>query len=640
MSDSSKIPQWLNLILILFASFLTVSLLLAIFGLFKKPIILAILILEIVFFIFSLILKRNFEKLSWNKVVIIFLILFITLFIGLFHQSIPHGRDEMAYLSSSAKISEKGSLKFKDIFSRPFHPFRNLGNDIFTSQFLPGYSVYLSIFYTLGNGLKSLWWANPILFFLTLLVLYYIGKNLVSRKVGLITVLLYSSFYSTLWFARRTNCENLFAFLIWTGILFFILGYKNKNPKNLFLGLFLFSLSCFVRGEGLAYLLIYLVILISLALTKKLMINNYKLLIANSLPTLFNLFLLISYFKIYRSTYLTNQGKTYLETILRHKLLFVYGLGLILILFVILKIFKKNKSIKIRNIIFITIFLALTSLVIYYLKWLNIQEKFTWSSLKYYYLFGSLFKYGLFLYLLIIYFGLFKKLFSKLEYLIILLLFPSFLFLLEPGIALDHPWMMRRFQAVFIPLLFLLTALAIGRFFYKSKSVFVGIVCLFLFNLSFSWPILAFSEYKGIQPQLESFAKQFTKKDLILCEPGWTWQQWSYAWHYLYGLNILPKTVDAQGNIVYTKNELKNIAQKYDRLFLLTAKGDFKHPYFEESQYKYEFSFELIWPELEKIGPSEKNLTKRYISERLKKIPPSHIEKRKIELAVYKIELE
>lgn len=624
-----------------FIVFINFALILAVFGYFKKNVILffliSIFLLLVLYFIFKSFIKEEIN-ISKFEIFVILLIIFITLFNGFFYHDIPRGRDEMGYLAAAVKLTESGSLAFSDPLSFPYHPFRNLDGDVFTSRFLPGYIVYLGTSYLLG-GISLLFWANIFLFFLSLLTLYFLGRSLAGRKVGLTTILLFATFYTSLWFPRRTVSENLLMFLVFFGAWLLVASFKNKKIDYLILSLPVFSLAIFVRGEAFAYLITsLLIIFIGFIKFKEQIQNNIKILIPNILLSLFNLYL----FK----TYLVFYGKDYIEYILDNAsgaIAFIwqlnqYVLFLIILIVIISFVFYylyKNKFIiihhsqieKARKILLIFIFLTATLGEIYIFYLLNLKESLSWKIFSKYYVFQSFISYHLVFYLLITFYGFYKKLFSRISYLVIFVLSPTFIYLLSPNIAVDHPWFMRRFFPIFIPLIIIFVAITLVKIFKEKRRIFVVFLILVVLNCSITLPIFAFKENKGITGQIEKFVSKFSNNDLILMEPGWQWQQWGYALHYLYHLNVLPN-VDG-----YNKDNFASLLKKYKKIYIISSRKYNIYPGVEDSNLKYLYDWNLKYRYLQRetdfsyyVDHNIDQLKVEKLKENLKNILPQKIE--------------
>ena len=302
------IERLLKIAIIHLILFLNVVLALAIFGYFEKSIVWGLAVFFALSFIsylvYRVVVKKDRPKLNKFEITVLVIIALIAIFNGLLHHDIPRGRDDMGYLSAAIMINDSGSLAFEDPISHPYHPFRNIEGDKFTSQFLPAYNAYLGSLYAVG-GLALMLWANAILLFFSLIAIYYFTKNLLDSKAGFIAVILFSSLYVTNWFARRVNSEGLLMLLIFAALWLVTVGWKKKKLSWIVASLPIVSLSILARGEALAYLAATLmVVLMAIYHFRSQFVTTLKVIIPSFLITAFNLFLFKSYADLYGADYI------------------------------------------------------------------------------------------------------------------------------------------------------------------------------------------------------------------------------------------------------------------------------------------------------------------------------------------------
>ncbi len=639
-------------IFLIFILFINLSLGYAIFGYFKLNVIVASLLLIFLtlflYFSFKTFIKEK-VRISKFEILIIIIIVFITLFNVLFYHNMPRGRDDMAYIAASAELVDSGSLSFNDPLSYPYHPFRNLGGDTFTSRFLPGYIVYLSIFYILF-GSAAVFWANALLIFPSLLIIYFIGKELSNRKVGLISVLLISTFYTSFWFPRRTVSENLLMFLLLFGCWLTVYAFKKKRAGYFFLALPVFSFSILVRGEALGYLLMFIIVLLlGLIKFKKEIKNNLQFIIPGTVIFFINLYL----FKTYGDLYGTDYIKYVLDSA-RDAAQFLWGLSnltlfftllTVMVLFVIYYLYKNKFFIikqsrvnKLRNFILILSFLFFSIYEILAIYNLNTKEYVKWNYFDNQYVLFSFLKYYLIIYIIIFFYGIYKKYYSKTVYAIIFILSPVLIFFKTPSIAPDHPWFMRRFFPVVIPLIIILSSIVLEKILKDKKKVYLTVIILIIINLSISLPILTFKEDQGVDNQLENLSNKFQSTDLVLMEPGWQWQQWGYALHYVYNMNVLPNVDELNSK------DFPNLLKKYNKVYILSSKRYDIYPGYEDNNLEYLYDWKLKYPYLERdswltyyIDHNREALEVSKVKEALKNIPPQKISETEETYYVFKV---
>ena len=542
---------------------MTVILGLAVFGYFTygvvMPVTAGFVLISLFFFFLGI---RNASKKNFNKTaaVCFTLIFLFVLIIGFFHHDLPTSRDDLSYIYGADRLVDSHSLKWEDYFSRPVHGVRNLEGDLFTSQFLPVYIVYLAVYYLFG-GLSLLFWANVLLMFFTLGVIYYLVKNLAGEKGSLLALIFLLSSYVFLWFPKRTNVENVFIFLIWFGLWMLSEAVSKKKPLYLFCGLIPFSLLSLARAEGLIFFVFYLLVSGFLIIFKyKKELRDKTLLFLLPLLTVAANFILFYYYvKFYKANYIINQATDVLEGFNFNNPYVLSTIISILAILVAIYLFIRKK-INYQKLLFWIILgtVALFELAIFVLEK---SGDLTWFFYRTQYVLENFVFYFYFIYILVILFGLRKKIFTSQEFILTSVLLPAFLFIIEPNIALDQPWFMRRFYPTLIPLFIILSAIVLVRLRLERKKI-VGLVFLVvLIGIIFTRPIFFAIEHEGIRDQLEEFNSKFPRDSLILMNPGWNWQKIAILQHYFYSYNALPN-FDLYRNEEF-ENDLPSLISQY-----------------------------------------------------------------------------
>ncbi len=637
-------------IAITFFSWLLVLVLFAILGWFNLAAVIIISAIAIGLLIFSLIYSTKKLKIKKPEVVVLLIILGICIFVGLWHHDYLLGRDPVSYFTASLQITETGSLSFTDEIGRSFHGLSQIGEDTFTSQFLPGYSVYLAVWYLLF-GIGGLFWANTLLLALALLAIYFVAKKLSTHAGGLIAILLTATFYSVIWFERRWTSENLLMLTIFSAVACFVYGVRKQSLVWLLFGLFPAVFSLLIRGEGLLYIFAYIVALIIVLLWWRKQFNfktkAWALLI---LPiTTFSVFQI--YTMKLGSGYVFEQGQSIFNAIgsLFGKPEVILGMIAVLALvFVLLLIRYIAKTRFNSNFSFWKLYVGLLGLGIliteigFYI-WSHSDQVFIkWDFYRSQYVLEALSYYLLAIFFIIIFIGLYKRLWSKLTYLVILLTAPALVFVLDPYIALDHPWFMRRYVAILVPIVFILVAITIARLNLKKKTAILVAIILIGINLAVASPVLFFSENKGINKQISSLAQKFDDQDLILMTPGWRWQQWAYYLHFYENRNFLPSTEGFEGE---NKQELLDIINSSDSIYVLSDKKFGHHPWFDDKDLEFVENIILEYPMMTRPLWGQAGLLEKSDGEvdlfqwhkNLEQLPPDEIVQKKIELQLFKI---
>ena len=591
-----------------------------------------------------LIVSRRQTILTIQRKEILFLlvlILAVTLS-GCYHHDIPDGRDDMGYIAAAAKITESHSLSFTDVISRPYHPFRDLGNDTFTSQFLPGYTSYLAGFYDFG-GLHSLQVGNIVILLLTLVAMYYIVKNLADEKTAWLTIMLYFTAYTTLWFSRRTNSENLLILLLLFGSWALLRGLRERRAQYFAISAFALCLPLLVRGEGLAYAAIGIVINIILAIKYRPQTNRSRALtVLFFLAAFGSLWLLIRYGQLYGGDYISYTIKNMngaLGFLGRLKYAFLGLAALTGLLLLVRRQFQKTKrTLRLRPYVFGGLLLVAIGSEIAFWFWARSHQTVNWRWFKIQYVIDNFWAYMLIPYVLVAYLGIYKKYLAQRVYFLIAIFLPSLIFLVMPAIAVDQPWFMRRFYGGIIPLLFILAGVALGKLLAGKKYALNIIILFFILNLSVSLPILFYKDNQGVEPQLDAVAARFTKNDLILMQPGWHWQQWGYAWHYLYGLDVLPN-VDG-----FSADEFVALIEKYPNVYIMSVDKENPYALVQATDLEYAFDFTLRYPTLiptawanEYVEDNKSKLSLAAMAQAWKGTPPRTFENVEQPLHVFRL---
>lgn len=542
--------------------------------------------------------------LTKKDLLVIVIIVALTAFIGVYFHDLPLGRDPVSYSVAGIKIAETGSLGFHDILTRPYHGFTSLGDDNFTSQFLPGYNVYLAIWYALG-GLPGLMAANALLVFLTLLAIYLVTARLSSRLGGIAAVVLTGTFYAFLWFSREWASENLLALAFFAAAAFFVIGVRERKIGWLLAGALPAAFSILVRGEGLLYVGFYaMAAIIALIWWRRQFLWSAKrvwlLLILPVLPFLaFQL-----YSAKYGSGYVFEQGESIgnaLASMLGKFSPWLLAIGALAILLIAFggKVLLSRKSAVFKNCVWLVVWAVLGLAIVAGLVawwWYSRQIPLVkWSTYRPLFVLEVFNCYYLTIFLAVVYLGIIKKALPRLVYLLILLAVPAIVFVLDPYIALDHPWFLRRFVAVLFPLVFILSAVVLARWPWKRSLAIGAVVVLVAVNIAASWPILTFREYNGSQKQVAALAQNFTDRDLILMTPGWEWQKWAYDLQYLYKLNVLPSLEGFEN-----KQDFFDLVSQYDRVFVISARTGQYYPYYSDAQLKPVSDVTLKYQSLDK----------------------------------------
>lgn len=651
---------------------------LAIFGFFNIWFVAAATALWLAyaaFFFLRAVIRIKWRAQGKVKIACFIIIVSFSLFIGIFHHDLPTARDEFSFIYSADRLNQSGSLEWNDYFTRPMHGVRNLGGDTFTSQFLPVYSSYLAV-YELFGGLDAQLWANVLLMLLTLGIIHYLVKNLANEKASLLALIFTLSSYVFFWFPKRTNVENVSIFIVWLGIWLAVKALKSDKPSYLFAGLFSFSLLPLIRPEGLIFLFGYITVVFVVYIIKfrNRFSEDLRINTASIVLTATNIGLFYFYVRFYEARYIFTQltdvleGFDYIYT--KPAILLGTSVILLVVVTVAIKWRRKYSFQKLLFWLFIITVLAHEALFLFKVS----QGDLTWTVYRSQYVLENFTYYLYFIYAIVILIGLRKKLFGTPEFIITAIMLPAFFFIVEPNIALDQPWFMRRFYPNLIPLLIILSAVAINRLSLTARQLKYVIISSVIIGLVTSRTIIFFVEHKGLKNQVEEFNKIFPKDALIVMNPGWSWQKIAIIQHYFYDYDALPnldlyvpeefekdlpsvisryprwETDNNDVIAIYnweksqSEGHFARLTDKYFEIYVVTNESNsnlFRGYYDQNLEFVDNFTFK--YNELKKESSltqyiqQNKTIDLSKIRDLQKALPPYNIDKQEINLSVYRV---
>ncbi len=490
--------------------------------------------------------------------------------LGIFHALFAHdvqlGRDDSVYLASAVKISETHSLAFTDPLVIPFHGFRaiNAANPArVTSQFLPAYSVYLAMWNSVA-GINGIFAANSLLVALGFFAFYKSVALVKNSTAGLVAVVLFAGSYTALWFPRRTVSENLMLLLVWLGAWIFLEAVQTKKIALLATGFLPISLLLLLRGEAIAFVVVYLVACAIALRDFKQFHREWPKTLAALIPSAAAAGGLLLYTRIYGSAYLASGFKE-AGTASAHPALIAAGVvGLIAIGALLTRPRAQQEK-----ILRLTAALGIAAAVvgeIIFRAYLAHHDLVRWQVIEQQFVLDRFWDYLLVPFIAIAAIGFFLRAYRAHTAYILLLCAPAAVFLLHPSIAIDQPWFMRRFFPVIIPIIYALAAITLVHVFQKQKLI-IALLAISAIQLSLAYPLINFKENQGIRAAFTTFSAQFTHDDLVIMEPGWTWQQWAYGLHFINHVDILPSFEHM------TPDTLAQLVGAHRRVFLLTSQG-------------------------------------------------------------------
>ena len=521
--------------------------LLALAGIFYSWILGIVLFLGLAFIIYLAILNRKNLKLKWNIFVVILAALgTIIIFSNFTVPTVFSGRDQGSFSNAAISLANNHNLKssfpaqqeFFKIYGPgtalnfPGFNYDSAGNLV--PSFFLGYIVWIAIFFSIF-GIKGLIIANGVSFFIFLLSFYFLAINYLKKSRALAAFFLITTSFIFSWFFKFPLSENLALALIWFGLLQFI-WFLRKNDK-LFLVSFLasFGLLLFVRIEGIAFFIIALIVFYLLGKNKKLTDKKTVLKYTLIFLILMIVFFLIS-FSVSKSSYVAI-AKGFLNSFNLSQNNSGDGNG-------ILSFIKEN--------IYLLQVFALYAILIY----------FTFGLIG------------------LIYF--FKK--RKFEILIpLFILSPAFIYLINPSITPDHPWMLRRYVFAAVPISILYTNLFLNHFLKKRFGFYLLFFVLLFSNLIVFFPNLSLRENYTLLSQIEKISQDFKNNDLILIDRGATGDPWAM----MSGpMNVL---FGKQAVYFFNPSDLEKIDRsKFSNIYLIVPNDNFE--FYQKDDFIYKFS--------------------------------------------------
>ncbi|OGI34914.1 MAG: hypothetical protein A2259_03575 [Candidatus Moranbacteria bacterium RIFOXYA2_FULL_43_15] len=394
------------------------------------------------------------------------------------------GRDQGSFSEAAIRLSQKRRLEFSTPASSEFFKVYGTGKALnfpgfnytasgnLVTQFPAGYISWLAAWYSFF-GLAGFAVANGITLFIFLLSFYFLAKNYLGKSAALAAYFLAATSFLFSWFFKFTLSENLALALVWFGILQFYLFFKNKNILHLTVSLSSFGILLFVRIEAWFFLLMIFFCLVFMLKGQKESLRNCfkpRLILPLSVIGLFYLVTL----KV-SAPYYTALAK-----------------GL-------LKSFSGNNA----------SFSEIISDPLYSLK------LFVIYALVGYLLLSAAAVTHLFRQ---------KKHLTLLPLLVVL---PSFFYLIHPGISSDHPWFMRRFIFSVIPAIIFYTVYFLHSGIKKPLLRRILFFLLLAGNLVVFLPFAVFSPNKNLLEKTRQLSVDFQDTDLILIDREASRDGWS-----------------------------------------------------------------------------------------------------------------
>lgn len=246
-----------------------------------------------VFLFLSLLRKKQFLKNAWicrqdiwtHKYILLGLIVCACLYLGFPTTYMLGGRDPGLYYLNGIHIAETGAYQYEEdlylsehqeelegiltpgypgLYSDYEYGYSEKWGDI-TPQFMPMYASAMAIGYDVG-GVSLMIRVNGLISLLSLLMVYFFVRRMVSEKAALLSVGLLAVSPAQLWYGRNSVSEILLQLLIFISVDFFARGYETKNKHysiaaGILLGLGVMDrIDAYILGAGLFAFCLYIMI--------------------------------------------------------------------------------------------------------------------------------------------------------------------------------------------------------------------------------------------------------------------------------------------------------------------------------------------------------------------------------------------
>lgn len=524
-------------------SFGWLALLATLFGIFYNAIFVVYIFLGVI--AFSIFLAANRDKLrlgQFSFLVIAFSLLAVFIFSYYTVPTVFSGRDQGSFSEAAIRLSQNHQLKFSTDASREFFEIYGPGRALnfpgfdytkdgqLTTQFPLGYTSWLAAFYGLA-GLNGLVLANGVSFFIFLLSFYAVSRQYISPPTSLLSLIFIGSSFVFSWFFKFTVSENLALMLLWFAVYEFLLFLKYENRSHFFYFFSAAGLLAFSRIEALAFLVVAFAIL----LVRN---KNWKELI---------------FVKI---------GRRNLSLLVAAAILYV------------INIFVNSSA-----------YVALIKGALKPFFFLGTASEGTTAWLMPFYVLKIFMSYSLLGFLLIgtigvVYFFRRRNFFVLIP---LIIASPAFIYLFQPAISVDHPWMLRRFIFAVIPASILYTVIFLENFLKKHAFFYVISAILLATNLLAFLPYIQFSPNKNLLVQVEKISRNFGARDLVLVDQTATGDGWSMLtgpMSFLYG---------KQAVYFFNPADLEKLdAKKFSNVYLVIS--DEKSEFYQKSGLWEKFS--------------------------------------------------
>ncbi len=586
--------------------------LLAVLGAFK--LLIPILIIIAIFLCVLVLKTKLILSISRNEIILVFSVILLAIANGYFyHETIDHGRDPGAYISSAINIAKTGNFEVNEEYIYTYRGYRLTPSEkLMPYPPIPAYSSILAFMYQLF-GIYGIFWSNAMFFLFFLLIMYLIGVEFGNRKIGLVFIVLFSTHYLTIWFTRRTNNETFFMLLLWLAVYLFLKGYISKEKYHFYLSLIPLSIIPLVRMEGILYYMVFLLVLLFLLLREKIGVKNILqvcfVLLILSIPLYASDFTRQTVFKLIQESIpvLKSQSQQILAPTIEQTGYFW-------------EVYEQNMY---RFTIDMFSYYLLTPLAIIFIMYLlKHHNNFTFI-------------------------------------LLLTLISPAIYFLINPANSPDQPWFMRRFWPHIVVLLFFVPAIILGNMklaYNRNKFIFCVVLLFLLFNnLIYSNKIITFSEDRGLLEQLSILDKKLPAKVYIFGIEGKENYWFLIPMHFLYNRPVINNKIEQENWRRITIEELARFIPENEEVIIISPRNDLPKNwfviYFNDFDLKYVDNFTIKVPRISltadllgyqtpvpsAIQEGKTKITYEWIEEKSKGTPPTNISVNTYNLFIFKV---
>lgn len=554
---------FLNLLLLSSIIFFT-AFFFALAGLFYVPLIIGGAGLLFLFLQRKLRLGKISSVMSrWELLALVIISLF-SFFI--FSKSAPsyfEGRDPGAMVEAGVMLANGHSLEFAPASLRYFnaHDSNSLAlnypgfvlteDQSLKTQFNVGYVSYIAFWYGLFDetGLRI---ANIWGLIIGLLAVFYIVKSITASiiaAIGSLPLLILS--FPFFFFTRQNYSEPMaFGFLFATIYLVMEFQRKRKSPET-YAYLSLLTMFCFIliRAEAIFIAPILVGLLLFIAKRKKISLRDRKfigiIVFLSLVFIVYSLTILPFYKKMVKDLIGYRQGQV-------TALQFSLGQSIREMLIKISYIFRVFTAYGLPLILF----LGLGGIIRLLLRLRNSAN-------------------------------------IKLTHFIpIILGGPFFLYFLNPMIAMDHPWLLRRFMFAVLPLLVIYSAFFLFTVFGEARTTFVLMALLVIFQINIFFDYGFKKDNPALIRQVEALSRKFNKNDLILIDKSSAFDDWtliSAPLRYLFDKNAV---------YVYNADALNKVPpHTFSNIYLISLPrpaGKYMSQYRSVSEETYTFTTDRL----------------------------------------------